>query len=192
MEFIGVSVLIQRALIFLALFFSTLILVMSRSESEEMEAQLLIAPNKSADRIFDKQLLRSVMTHVPAISQTQLEGILEHIENVSFKDFPKKVDILAIIGVESTFRQCETDGRGSYGLMQVNIKAHKLDPGTICDTTTNISHGSKILRENYLKLGSEQAAVLAYNVGIGGYLKGEFDVAYYNKYLKWKRKLKIS
>lgn len=46
----------------------------------------------------------------------------------------------------------------------------------------NMEAGVKLLREYYLRLGSVKAAVIAYNVGPGKYLRGEYKLKYWKQY----------
>lgn len=119
-------------------------------------------------------------------------SIVDQAEELSYKDFPKKSDILALIAVESTFRNTVTDGLGSCGLMQVNAKANRLDPAVVCTLPmTNMFHGVRILRDNFERLGNPRKALLAYNVGLGNFLKGNYNEDYHHKFLKWKERLHV-
>ena len=92
---------------------------------------------------------------------------------LAFPDFPKAQDILAIAKVESRYNEKARNGI-SHGVMQVNHGPW--------DLVANMQAGVKLLRENYEKLGSIKAAVSAYNLGIGGYLKGRRNQPYFLKY----------
>lgn len=102
----------------------------------------------------------------------------------AYADFPKRNDILAIIAVESSFRP-KASYRGSHGLMQIEKKSHvkSLRGRNIKDPAVNIELGSQILNEYYQALGnSKKNAILAYNAGIGNFLKHRYHLDYYNKY----------
>lgn len=61
--------------------------------------------------------------------------------------------------------------------MQVNNGPKKLEE--------NMEVGIAMLRSLYLQLGSIKAAVMAYNIGIGNYLKGKLRISgnkYYSKF----------
>lgn len=92
---------------------------------------------------------------------------------LAFPDFPKASDILAIARIESTYNEKARNGI-SRGVMQVNHGPW--------DLAANVQAGVKLLREYYEKLGSIQAAVMAYNIGIGNYLKGKRNFAYFDKF----------
>lgn len=85
--------------------------------------------------------------------------------------FPSKLDILAIIEVESNFRPHAQDSVSpSMGLMQINVDAHRVKPKDMKDPEKNIKKGSDILRLYRELVGSDNAAIVAYNAGIGGVL----------------------
>lgn len=91
-------------------------------------------------------------------------------------DFPTAKDILAVVGVESSFKpdavsQLKTDP--ARGLMQVRPGVWKLPEESFKSIDSQIETGSKILRKYYLQLGDREAALHAYNVGIGNHKKGK-------------------
>lgn len=88
--------------------------------------------------------------------------VLEIANREGFTDFPKSIDIISIARVESRFDSKARNGK-SHGIMQVNHGSFDLE--------SNMKAGISLLRSLYLKLGSEKAAVIAYNIGIGNYLK---------------------
>jgi hypothetical protein len=97
---------------------------------------------------------------------------------LAFPDFPKVQDIIAIARVESTFIASARNGI-SNGIMQVNHGPWEL--------SANMMAGVKLLREYYVRLGSEKAAVISYNTGPGNYRKGNFRLDYWNKYKEHQR-----
>lgn len=99
------------------------------------------------------------------------------IEN-EYGDFPKKEDILAIARIESGFNS-NARNKISVGIMQVNNGPK--------DLQMNMLFGIRMLRNLYIKLGSEKAAVIAYNIGIGNYLKDKLLVSGNNYYLKFRK-----
>ena len=104
----------------------------------------------------------------------------------AYEDFPKKEDLLAVIAVESSYN-AKAKYLGSYGLMQIEKKSHANQIGkrSLFDPSVNIELGASILREYYVLLNrNSKAAILAYNCGIGNYLKHRYKIDYYLKYLK--------
>lgn len=106
--------------------------------------------------------------------------ILSKAQQLSHPDFPTTQDILTIIKIESNFNPKAINGV-SRGLMQVNHGS--MNP------STNMKQGVKLLREYYLTLDSMKSAVIAYNIGIGNYLKGRVKKRgreYWNKFKYYK------
>lgn len=99
--------------------------------------------------------------------------------------FPKAKDILAVIGVESGFRE-RAASSSSLGLMQINYRDNKRDiprRSFLFSPEFNIKFGSKILKSYYAMLGNRKGTIIAYNVGIGNYLAGRYKYNYLQKYL---------
>lgn len=104
--------------------------------------------------------------------QTVVSSAMKH----QYSDFPTAKDILAVVGVESSFKphavsQLKTDP--AKGLMQVRPQTWKLAPDALDTIDGQIKTGSQILRTYYEKLGSREAALHAYNVGIGNHKTGK-------------------
>lgn len=119
-----------------------------------------------------------------------ISSIVSSAEKYAYTDFPTKSDILAIIAVESGFNNVVCH-RGSCGLMQIELKSHRKSGITRYNykqVDTSIRIGSKILREYFLlSHGSKRGAFLAYNAGIGNYLRGHYRLSYYRKIVKAKK-----
>lgn len=98
--------------------------------------------------------------------------------------FPTVYDTLAIIATESHFNQYAVSSTGAKGLMQVLYKA------TSFDIERNINDGVSLLQEYKDKVGSEDAAVQSYNVGIGAYIAGSRNQDYLTKFKAERKKLK--
>ena len=78
--------------------------------------------------------------------------------------FPTKSTILAIIQVESVYKERAVNGKAK-GLMQVE--------GGSYQPAKNIKQGVSLLRKLYIKLGfSEKNAIVAYNIGEGNFSNG--------------------
>jgi soluble lytic murein transglycosylase-like protein len=146
----------------------------------------LFAQSPSDSETTDSRLVEAVVLNYDKNPEF-VQNIVTTASKYEYADFPKREDIMAIIAVESRFEP-KSQHKGSVGLMQVNRSANKrLIEGNLFDTEENIRVGVLILRTYYLALGNARAAVLAYNSGIGGYLKGAKNQSYYKKYLKNRR-----
>ena len=101
-------------------------------------------------------------------------------------DFPSRNDILAIIAVESSFNP-RASHSGSKGLMQIQLSSHrdKLRGKNPYDVDDNVTIGAAILEEYYTQLDkNRRAAVLAYNAGIGSYLRKRYVERYHAMFQK--------
>lgn len=85
------------------------------------------------------------------------------------EDFPTAKDILAVVGTESSFKPSaksalKTDP--AIGLMQVRPGSWKMSPKSLQTIDSQIKTGAEILHKYYVILGSRDAALHAYNVGL--------------------------
>jgi membrane-bound lytic murein transglycosylase MltF len=125
------------------------------------------------------------LSNIFRISPQLSEKIVDSAGRNAYSDFPSRNDILAIIAVESNFNP-KAYHKGSVGLMQIEKRSHrKLISGKyLYDIDANIKAGSVILHQYFITLGNDKkAAILAYNAGIGNYLRRRFKIEYYKKYL---------
>lgn len=119
------------------------------------------------------------------IDQELAKEVVRLAHEQAYADFPTAKDILAIVGIESSFRphvQSQLKKDPARGLMQVRPGVWNIDPEELDDIETNIQHGATILHKYYAKLRSKQAAVQAYNIGITSYRQGETNPQYLSKY----------
>jgi hypothetical protein len=100
--------------------------------------------------------------------------------------FPTAKDILAIIGVESSFDPDAVSGLRqdpAVGLMQVRPGVWNIDRSTLQgDIEKQIATGSDILHQYYQKLKNKNAALASYNVGLTQYRSGNTADNYVKKY----------
>lgn len=100
--------------------------------------------------------------------------------------FPKAEDILAIAGIESSFRPnavSKLKKDPAVGLMQVRPGVWDLNPSKLINSVEmQIKTGSDILHKYYKLLGNAEDAVHAYNVGLGNFRKGKHNPRYVPKY----------
>ena len=84
--------------------------------------------------------------------------------------FPKAEDILAIVGIESSFNPAARSGLKkdpAVGLMQFRPAAWKIEPAAMTDVETQIKKGAEILHTYYRHLFSHKdRAIQAYNIGL--------------------------
>ena len=140
--------------------------------------------------IWHKTSVKNLLSLFPRSEPSVVNEVVKNIDLLTYSDFPRREDILAVISVESKFRRCVTDGKGSWGLMQVNFKssAKGVKEKDMCDVVLNLFHGVQLLRNYFLMFHSERAALIAYNVGPKNYLEGNYNEGYYDLVLAWKGK----
>jgi len=118
--------------------------------------------------------------------------IVEHVVNVAHKyehpDFPRATDILALVGIESgwnPFAKSNLEDDPAIGLTQIRPIVWKKmisSPAELYVIDNQIKYAAMILRQNYIKLKTKDAAVIAYNVGIGAYLESAFTPDFLNRF----------
>ena len=104
--------------------------------------------------------------------------------------FPKYRDIMGVIEVESTFNPKARNGH-SLGLMMIDAPSHRgkfRRAQDLYDPDLNVRLGVEYLKELYEKFGSREAAIMAYNVGPGNYLRGMRPKVYLAKVRKATRR----
>lgn len=100
-------------------------------------------------------------------------------------DFPKAVDLLSLIGVESSFNssaESKLKHDPAIGLLQVRPKTWNLAGSDLSDIEQQMKTGSEILHHYFKKLKSKDAAIQAYNIGLRNYNKGKEAPKYLGKY----------
>lgn len=98
--------------------------------------------------------------------------------------FPKAIDILAVIAVESSFNptavsQLRRDP--ARGLMQVRPGVWGVDISDLDNIENQIRIGTRILKRYYARTQNPDSALQAYNVGITNYRKGIKNPRYLQK-----------
>lgn len=99
--------------------------------------------------------------------------------------FPSAEDILAIVGIESSFNPDAKSGLSkdpAVGLMQIRPGVWDIPAETLKDPEENIKYGSAILHKYYKKLKNPEDAIQAYNIGITNFRNGVEAPRYLNKY----------
>lgn len=138
--------------------------------------------NALADAVLDKYSVNPDLARNVAATAKKYE----------YSTFPKAEDILAITGVESSFNPHSVSGLSrdpARGLMQVRPGIWNLSPRALSTIDKQIRVGATILHNYYQKLGSIEAAVHAYNVGLTNYRHGtNLNPDYVSKYAE-ERKL---
>lgn len=116
------------------------------------------------------------MKHVREIAEASYK-VTEHTQLLS------AVDILSICQIESGYNTLAVSKAGAKGLAQILYKPTKFD------IETNMRDGVDLMLEYIRILGSKEAALHAYNVGIGNYRKGMRNYSYVRKFKAAKQEL---
>jgi len=125
--------------------------------------------------------------------------VMKYSKELAYKDFPRQIDILSIIRVESAFNPNAFNPENSKinptrkvppskGLMQVQNGTFR--------PKNNMIQGTSILREYYLKYCNRdiKCAIKSYNIGPGNYRKGKLKKSgniYFSKYKHYKKQYTI-
>jgi hypothetical protein len=124
------------------------------------------------------------------VAKPEAERIVKLAKKYEKPSFPRAEDILAVIGIESSFDKNAKSGLKkdpAIGLTQIRPKIWGIKPAVLKhNVEEQIKKASEILAEYYHKLGSEEKAIDAYNVGISNHKKGKNNPNYVKK---WKLEL---
>lgn len=162
-------------------------------------AAALAAPGAMSHGVtpYDKP---EITTTAPEIDRAELartiakkyrvsRKLVQQVVGLAYKyedpTFPKAADILAIVGIESSFNpksRSRLRRDPAIGLMQVRPGIWNISLAELRSIESNIKHGANILRHYYKKLGSAEAAVQAYNLGLTKFRKGGRNKRYVAKY----------
>jgi soluble lytic murein transglycosylase-like protein len=118
------------------------------------------------------------------VSEDLVNDIVILAHKYEDEEFPKAIDILAVIAVESSFNpqavsQLRRDP--ARGLMQVRPGVWGLDVSDLDNIENQIRIGSEILKRYYVRTKNPESALQAYNVGITNYRKGVKNPRYLQK-----------
>ena len=121
-------------------------------------------------KVTVKSIIKKYKTNPKVAKQ-----IIRFAKKYSYPTFPKTHDIIALIGIESSFNpdaisNLTTDP--AVGLMQIRPGVWNISPKDFNNIENQIKHGSKILHTYYTQLKDKDAAIQAYNIGITNYLRG--------------------
>ena len=98
--------------------------------------------------------------------RTELSQIVAICFSQSQQAWPKPLDVLAVIQVESGFNPKARDSTsGSTGLMQINADSHNVTQIELEQPAKNLSWGIRLLRRYRKEMQSDSAALAAYNMG---------------------------
>ena len=142
-------------------------------------------PPKIASKPTQKDVIQRMSEHISKVYKvdpTFAQRVVIAAYKYEHSNFPKAVDILAIIAIESSFKKYAVSNANAVGIMQILYKKSSFD---IHD---NMQDGVSLLKEYNRRLPIG-ATIQAYNVGIGNYRKGVRNYNYLYKFNKVKQQL---
>lgn len=128
------------------------------------------------------------------IDRRMVVDVLKYTEKHASKTFPRQEDILAVIGIESSWNHTATSNLKrdpAYGLTQIRpITWRKLiaTPKELLNIENQIKYAVAILKYNYRLTKNKEDAIISYNVGYGAWLKGNYEYNYLDKFTKERNK----
>ena len=146
---------------------------------EEISKQVIVKSPPTT-----KMKLTRYISNKFKISRPQaLKIVTEAEKHSSKKGFPKLSDTLAIIAIESKFKQHAVSPTNAVGLMQIVYKRSSTN------ISQNIKDGTTLLKTYYrLTKRNPDHTIQAYNVGIGAFYNGARSTEYLQTFKKHKQK----
>lgn len=144
-----------------------------------------VHPTKMYKEPFMHNKLVGYISYKYKINQAKAKEIVILAKRNSHENkFPRLHDTLAIIAIESGFKETAISKCNAKGLMQVLYIPVSFDP------KLNIAAGTALLKEYSQRLPNTDAAVQSYNVGITNFKKGMRNKNYLHKFKQEKEELK--
>jgi len=134
------------------------------------------------------QLSRIIQKKYKGVDDQTARQIADLAQKHAKPGFPRAVDILSVIGIESSFRptavsQLKNDP--ARGLMQMRPGVWGLKKSDLATIEKQIERGADVLHQYYEKLGSAKDALHAYNIGITNLRKNKgLNPKYVDKFRK--------
>ena len=138
-----------------------------------------------APTFIERTALGKMLARRYRVSESLVQEVVDLAYKYESPTFPKAADILAIVGIESSFDPSAKSSLRhdpAVGLMQVRPGVWNIKPGDLGTVEQQIRHGSQILSHYYTKLGNKEDAVTAYNIGITRFNRGGRNERYVSKY----------
>ena len=153
-------------------------------QQEEPPAQEVEEPTPEVTEEMQLRFLATKIARKFRINPELSYKIVELAHKHEDEAFPKAIDILAVIAVESSFNpraisKLKTDP--AVGLMQVRPGIWGIDPAALNNIENQIKVGVRILKRYHERVGYEEGAFQAYNIGITSYRRGNTNPRYLAK-----------
>lgn len=157
----------------------------SKAQSAQAEADKQSMAKLRAHNNVDP-LLQTVLAKYKRVEPKLASDIVKFAHKYADPVFPTAKDILAIVGIESSFRPHAVSALKrdpAVGLMQVRPGVWGLDRADLDSAEKQVQQGSSILKQYFKKFGNIDAAVHAYNVGETNFRKKKgLNPKYVDKY----------
>jgi soluble lytic murein transglycosylase-like protein len=131
---------------------------------QEVSLSIPASPSVKNDYVVKFESVHQTLVNLYKVPSKKADEYTTHILNHVYPDFPTAEDIMAVIQIESRWDENARSSTDARGLMQVLHGDYA--------TNKNITQGTDILRQYYEILKNKDAAVSAYNVGIGSWKDG--------------------
>ncbi len=134
-----------------------------------------------------QHLIKLVASKYKNIDYKLASQIVSLAKKYEYASFPKAKDLLAIIGIESSFNpeaKSSLKKDPAVGLTQIRPEVWGLKAGDLKgNIEKQIATGADILNKYYTKLGDKHDAIHAYNVGMTNFKRGTgLNPDYVNKF----------
>lgn len=121
------------------------------------------------------------------VSNQLTAQVVKYTHKYERDTFPKAEDLIAIIGVESSFKPKAVSALAkdpAIGLTQIRpaVWRNKYTRVSLEEPENQVKYGAEILSHYFDVLGSRESAVQAYNVGITAFKRGKKNPRYVAKY----------
>jgi len=137
------------------------------------------------DPAITQSYVSKITDKYKAITKDKASEIVSAVVKHAKLDFPQQHHLLGLIGTESSFNENARSGKLKHdvakGLTQIRPGIWNIPHAELSTVEGQVKHGADILHSYYKKLGSKDAAIQAYNLGITNFKKGKTNIDYLNK-----------
>lgn len=151
-------------------------MILTPSTQEPTISPAGVAVGKLQHKRVDPELLVAKAAAKYHVDVNVVKAAVASALKYQHSDFPTAKDILAVVGTESSFNptaHSHLKKDPARGLMQVRPGVWNLPASSMATIDSQIKTGATILRNYYVKLGSREAALHAYNVGLTNHKSGK-------------------
>lgn len=159
-------------------------------------SQVQEVPQKKLSKV-QKQYLDTIIEEY-YVDAKLVKEVLHHVDKYAHKVFPRREDLLAVIGIESSWNPDAVSPLKkdpAIGLTQIRPGAWKkfiADAEELLHVENQVKYAAKILNYNFRLTESKEDAIIAYNAGYGNWLNGKYSDDYLMKFLIERDKFRRS